>query len=180
MKDNKILVTDINYIRVNPDDKFTYSTHYSFLQYLLNFFDDDLIRSEVPTRIKIYRNGVYDHDIVPTKCTNNTLFIHENGPYAWCQKLNKKAGHPIVIQRYSIDNEGKNYSVRYWPDWGSAYESYHFYDTKVECFKHILNHTTTYDDTEIGFIIEDYDKIFEKFTIKNRKELKQRISEMEG
>lgn len=179
MRSNKVLIYDINNVNVNPDDKFTYSVQYTFLQYLRNFFDDELVRSEIPDRIKIYKNGVYDHDIIPTeKCTDNPLTCDTTEPYIWCQKLNKRAGHPIVIQCYSIRNTGTRYEVRFWPDWGSAYEKDYFYASKIECFTHILNKTITYDDTDVGFIINDYDKIYETIKIKNRKELKQFISNM--
>jgi hypothetical protein len=162
----------INGIIVNPGDNFTYTAEFSFFQRL---FACDMYFT--PKKISIYRNGIYDHDIIPTQIVNVAVYYrggYIEEAYEYCKNLNKAAGHAIDIHSYDIKRCGNYYTIKAYQSWGNEYK----YDTLTDCLKHIVVNSNAYSDTELSYVLRYLNScgcIINSVTIENKAELKQYI-----
>lgn len=159
-------------IKVNQGDDFTYTAEFSFFQRL---FACDMYFT--PKKISIYRNGVYDHDIVPTQIANVAVYYrggYIKEAYNYCKKLNKAAGHAVDTHSYDIKRCGTYYIVKVNYVWADEYK----YESLTDCLKHIVVNSNAYSDTELGYelrYLNSSDCVINSVTIKNKAELKRYI-----
>ena len=171
----------VNGIRVNPGDNFTYNARFSRRQRILAEHDSEGGVCFKPKQISIYRNHVYDHDITPTQDADVIMY------YRWgllpeadnyCKKLDMAAGNIGDIHHYDIRRYGNFYTIKFHPccGWGNEHE--YKYTNIIECLKHIVVNSNTYNDTELGFelnYLDSYGCIINSVNIRNKAELKQYI-----
>lgn len=183
-------ITDINLFTVNTNgiyvsngDVFTSEIEFSFWDKLFAHLncDPDCNYYAKPKRISIYRNGIYDHDIIPTQtcdviCCCRHDICYEADDY--CKNLNKAAGNAVQLHRYIIYRKGSHFTIQFRPRWGWGCEIEYEYHTMTDCLKHIVLNSATYNDTELGFKLELYNANgYQENTIniRNKAELKRMI-----
>jgi hypothetical protein len=181
--DINLTAIDTKGICVSNGDVFTSEIEFSFWDKLFAHLngDPDCNYYAKPKRISIYRNGIYDHDIIPTQ-TCDVIGCCRHGDcleaQTHCNILNKAAGNAVQLHRYIIYRKGSHFTVRFQPDWGWGCESEYEYHTIANCLKHIVLNSATYNDTELGFKIELYNANGHHentINIRNKAELKQMI-----
>lgn len=172
-------------INVSSGDIFTSEIEFSFWDKLFAHLnsDPDCNYYAKPKRISIYRNGVYDHDIVPTCacdvigcCRNGDMWCSDAGNH--CKMLNNAAGNAVQLHRYIIYRRGSHFTVQFRPEWGWGSEIEYEYRTMIDCLKHIVLNSTTYNDTELGFRLEIYNANGHQentINIRNKDKLKHMI-----
>ena len=178
--DTNLSSTVVNGININPGDKFTYEAEFSIFQRFLSEFGFN--ECFKPKRISIYRNGIYDHDIIPTRIAGVIGYyrlglLDEADDY--CKKLNKAAGNVVDTHRYDIKCCGPNYyTIKFHPNFGWANEYTYKYDSLIDCLKHIVVNSYTYSATEIGYELKYYNPhgcIINSVNIQNTIELNRYI-----
>lgn len=177
--DTNLSSVTVNGIIVNPGDKFTYEVEFSIFQRFLSEFGwSDCFK---PKNIYIYRNGVYDHAIAPTRIANVISYYRHGLCYEaddYCKNLNKAACNAVDTHRYDIKRCGNYYTIKFHPCGGWANEHEYEYDTLTDCLKHIVVNSNTYNDTELGYELKYLNScgcIRNSVHIKNKAELKQYI-----
>jgi hypothetical protein len=177
--DTNLAAVTINGIIVNPGDNFTYKVEFSIFQRFLSEFGcSDCFK---PKNIYIYRNGVYDHDIIPTRIANVIGYYRHGVCYEakdYCKNLNKVAGNAVDTHRYDIRRRGNYYAIKFHPCGGWANEGEYEYDTLTDCLKHIVVNSTAYNDTELSYELSYLNScgcIINSVTIENKAELKRYI-----
>jgi hypothetical protein len=183
--DINLTAIDTKGICVSNGDVFTSEIEFSFWDKLFAHLngDPDCNYYAKPKRISIYRNGIYDHDIIPTQtcdvigcCRHGDIWCLDAQTH--CNTLNNAAGNVVQLHRYIIYRKGSHFTVRFQPDWGWGCESEYEYHTIANCLKHIVLNSATYNDTELGFKIELYNANGHHentINIRNKAELKQMI-----
>ena len=181
--DINLSATDTKGICVSNGDVFTSEIEISFWDKLFAYLncDPDWNYYAKPKRISIYRNDIYDHDIIPTQtcdvigcCRHGMCYEADD----YCKNLNKAAGNAVDTHRYDITRRGNYYTIKFHPNWGWGCEIEYEYHTMADCLKHIVLNSATYNDTEIGFKLELYNANGHQentINIKNKAELKQMI-----
>jgi hypothetical protein len=183
--DINLTAIDTKGICVSNGDVFTSEIEFSFWDKLFAHLngDPDCNYYAKPKRISIYRNGIYDHDIIPRQtcdvigcCRHGDIWCLDAQTH--CNTLNNAAGNAVQLHRYIIYRKGSHFTVRFRPDWGWGCESEYEYHTIANCLKHIVLNSATYNDTELGFKIELYNANGHHentINIRNKAELKQMI-----
>ena len=165
----------VNKININQGDNFTYTVEFSIFQRFLSEFG---CREFTPKKILIYRNGVYDHDIIPTKIASVILYYRHGICYEaddYCKNLNKAAGNAVDTHGYDIKRRGNYYTIKFNPTGGWVNEAEYEYNTLTDCLKHIVVNSTAYSDTELGYELKYLNLtggIINSVIIKNKAELK--------
>ena len=178
-EDKFVSPVTVNGININQGDNFTYTVEFSIFQrFLSEFGGSDCF---TPKKISIYRNGVYDHDIIPTQIANVIRYYRHGVCYEaddYCKNLNKAAGNAVDTHRYDITRRGNYYTIKFHPNWGWGCEIEYEYHTMADCLKHIVLNSNAYSDTELGYELKYLNlngNIINSVTIKNKAELKQYI-----
>ena len=167
---------------VNTGDKFTYTVEFSnWDKMLARLYCYEYVCK--PKHISIFKNGKYDHNIVPTQCCDVIRYDSQGiCPEAenYCKNLNKSAGSATDTHEYVIKRAGHQCSVRFYPEFGWGNEIEYKYDTIIDCLKHIVVNSSTYNDNEIAFRIAFYNANCNKereIFIQNKAHLKQIIED---